>query len=289
MLMIPIIFDGKKESEKIKRRLVARISKRKTEGKNLPRLVSILVGDDPASHLYSRFKKKFAREIGIRFEIFHFSQASPAKVKKEIALLNKDEQTAGIMVQLPLPSSWSPKERFLTVETIVPEKDVDGLTSFSLGRLMARRPIFVPAAVKAGQQALKRAGISAKSIMGKNACLISKSTLIGKPFALLLADMGATVTICHLGTNQLEKYTRAADILISATGQPALVNGRMVKKGVIVIDIGAPRGDVDFASVSKKATFITPVPGGIGPLTVACLLDSFVKNIDQQWSREGGE
>ena len=179
------------------------------------------------------------------------------------------------MVQLPLPMSLKGKQEEI-VETIIPTKDVDCLTAVNLGRLMMGEMTLLPATVRGIWEILGKAGINEKTIVGKNVSVLGRSDIVGKPLANLLINRGATVTVCHHQTKDLACLIKRADIVISATGSPNLVKGEMVKEGAIVIDVGSPKGDVDFGSVVKKASFITPVPGGVGPMTVVSLLENFL-------------
>ncbi len=276
--MKTVIFDGQKAGRKIGEKLKTKLEKLKKQGK-IPSLVSILVGDNLASKIYLKKKKEFAARIGLDFKTFYFQPNEIKKIKRTIGDLNCDQNVGGIMVQLPLPDDWLAKDKLTVLNLISPEKDVDCLTAFNLGRLFLGQPLYLPATVLAIKKILQLAGLNKNNILGKNACVVGKSSLIGKPTAILLTNMGATVTVCHRQTKDLIGYTAKADILISATGQPNLINGRMVKKGAIAIDVGSPKPDFDFKSVSKKAKFITPVPSGVGPMTVACLMENFLQSI----------
>lgn len=214
-----------------------------------PKLAVVLVGNDPASVMYVNLKKKRAEEVGIAVEIFDSVDV--------IESLNKDFSIHGILVQLPLPKNIDTKK---VLRAIDPAKDVDGLTG---------RSDFMPATVRGILTALE-----GFEIQGNDVTIIGRSREVGRPLALAMIDLGATVTVCNSKTKDLRQKTKNADILISATGQPGLVTADMVKLGAVVIDVGSPKGDVDFANVSKIASAITPVPGGIGPLTVVSLLEN---------------
>ena len=271
-----VIFDGKKfahEKEKSLRRQFKLIVDKK---KIAPKLVSILVGNNPTICLYTRLKKEAAERVGVNFEKVEFAEkAKDRQIKEYIKKLNKNPRVGGIMVQLPLPVSLKDKKGEI-VETIVPTKDVDCLTPENLGLLMMGRPRVLPATVRGIWEILGRARINEKTIVGKNVCVLGRSDIVGKPLANLLINRGATVTVCHRRTKDLACLIKRADIIISATGSPNLVKGEMVKEGAIVIDVGSPKGDIDFDSVIKKASFITPVPGGVGPMTVISLLGNFL-------------
>lgn len=270
-----VIFDGKKFAqgkEGVLQQEFKRLAKR---GHSL-RLVSILIGQDPASRLYVSLKEKVANRIGVVFE----KQELPEDVEiKEltdfIESQNNDSGVRGIMVQLPLPATFDNKTMAI-LRKIAPQKDVDCLTPENLGLLMMGESRVLPATVRGIWEILEKAGINRKTIVGKNTCVLGRSDIVGKPLANLLINRGATVTVCHHQTKDLACLIKRADIVISATGSPNLVKGEMVKEGAIVIDVGSPKGDVDFGSVVKKASFITPVPGGVGPMTVVSLLENFL-------------
>jgi methylenetetrahydrofolate dehydrogenase (NADP+)/methenyltetrahydrofolate cyclohydrolase len=238
-----------------------------------PGLAVIHVGEDPASATYVRNKAKACEEVGIRSVEIH----RPATISREELLdilhgLNKDETIDGILVQLPLPPHIG--ERSI-LEAVDPSKDVDGFHPANLGGLLTGHPLFVASTPLGIMEVLDRFRVP---IEGRDAVVVGWSTIVGKPIAFLLLHRRATVTVCQKWTRNLDRHTRLADILVVAAGQPGLVKGDMVKEGAVVIDVGINRvdgrlvGDVDFASVSPRASLITPVPGGVGPLTVAMLL-----------------
>jgi len=271
-----VIFDGKKLAREKEKNLRQQFKLLANKKKTAPKLVSILVGNDPASCLYTRLKKEAAERIGINFEKVEFvEEADDGQIKECIKKLNKNPRVGGIMVQLPLPVSLKDKQKEI-VETIVPTKDVDCLTATNLGRLVMGEMILLPATVRGIWEILEKAGINEKTIVGKNVFVLGRSDIVGKPLANLLINRGATVTVCHRQTKDPACLIKRADIIISATGSPNLVKGEMVKEGAIVIDVGSPKGDIDFDSVVKKASFITPVPGGVGPMTVVSLLENFL-------------
>lgn len=277
------IIDGRKLALLRQQKLVEQIKKlNKT-----PKIVSILVGDDPPSVLYTKIKQNKAEEIGINFQPIHFESASPhvkwEAVCSKIRELNNDESVNGIMIQLPLPEQFlKGRDEKELLRLIVPEKDVDGLN------YAQKVGPFVPAAVKAVLSILEDENIK---ISDKHAVVVGASDLVGKPVAEELKKAGAIVEICDSQTADLESYTLSADILVSATGVPKLITGDMVKCGVVVIDVGASSigrstsgreiivGDVDFQSVYPKASKITPVPGGVGPMTVISLMENVVEAI----------
>jgi len=258
-----VIFDGRALAQKKKERLK---QKRKKAC-----LVALQVGRNPSSDLYLRLKAKMALELGVEFQRFNFpASISATELISFIQRLNSQKKVDGIMIQLPLPKTLKQDEEKI-LRSIVREKDVDGLTGCSP---------FLPATVRAVWEILKEAGINQKTIIGKNACILGRSNTVGKPLANLLIDKGATVSVCHSHTKNIAYFSQKADILISATGVPGLVKAKMVKRGAIVIDVGSPRAEVEFSSVVKKASFITPVPGGVGPLTVVCLFENLFQAVD---------
>jgi methylenetetrahydrofolate dehydrogenase (NADP+)/methenyltetrahydrofolate cyclohydrolase len=243
-----------------------------------PGFAVILAGDDPASHVYVRSKVRACEDTGVFSELHRF----PADVTEEalverIAALNADARIHGVLVQLPLPRHLDANR---VLSTISPTKDVDGFHAESLGALLAGRPGFVPCTPGGIMRILDREGIS---LAGCHAVVIGRSTIVGKPMALLLLQRDATVTICHSRTPQLATITRQADVLVAAIGRARLVTADMVKPGACVIDVGINRlpdgrlaGDVDFDSVRAVAGWLTPVPGGVGPMTVAMVIENTI-------------
>ncbi|MEE8242545.1 MAG: bifunctional methylenetetrahydrofolate dehydrogenase/methenyltetrahydrofolate cyclohydrolase FolD [candidate division NC10 bacterium] len=269
------VVDGKAIAGAIRREVQAETQTLAAKRGRRPGLAVILVGEDPASVTYVRNKVKACEEVGIKSVQIH----RPATVAREELLdiihgLNKDETIDGILVQLPLPLHIG--ERSI-LEAVDPAKDVDGFHPSNLGGLLTGNPFFVASTPLGIMEVLDRFGVV---VEGKHAVIVGWSTIVGKPTAFLLLERRATVTVCQEWTRTLEQHTQQADILIVAAGKPGLVRGDMVKEGAVVIDVGINRvegrlvGDVDFASVSPKASVITPVPGGVGPLTVAMLLKS---------------
>jgi len=268
-----IIFDGRKIASKKEK--ILREKWQALGGKKNKKLVDILIGESKASKIYLDLKKEAAWRVGINFEE-HFWPASLTKkeVIAKISDLNDDEKVGGIMIQLPLPDPLKLAETEI-VNAILPEKDVDCLTATNLGFLMMGKPRLLPATVRGIAEILSVAGLGKKSVIGKNACILGKSNIVGKPLANLLMNDGATVTVLNHWTKDIASFTKKADLLISATGKKDLIKETMVKKGAVVIDAGAPQGDVDFPKVAPLASFITPVPGGVGPMTVVSLLFNF--------------
>ncbi len=261
-----IIFDGKKFAKEKESLLKEKISKLKTT----PKLVSILVGNDEASVLYTNLKQKAAKRVGIKFEIKKF----PSIVTRDTLIdlinkLNKDKSVNGIMVQLPLPNQLKIKTQGI-LNVIAKEKDIDGLT---------RNSPYVPATVKAVRGIIEYA-TKPLPYFGKRAVVLGAKGVVGKGVVTLLARMGYKVTECDKNTRDLYAKLTGADLIISATGAPGLIKGEMIKEGFIAIDVGAPYGDFDFKSVVTRAGFITPVPGGVGPVTIVCLLENLVDSIE---------
>ena len=244
-----------------------------------PGLAAVLVGDDPASRIYVRNKARACEETGVRSETHEFpDDVSESALMACIARLNADRGVHGILVQLPLPRRLDAGRILASVS---PAKDVDGFHAANLGALVQGRPGFVPGTPAGVMLLLEHAGAA---LAGRHAVIIGRSTIVGKPLALLLLQKDATVTICHSKTHDLGAITRQADILIAAAGRSKLITAGMVKPGACVIDVGVNRtadgklaGDVDFATVKEVAGSITPVPGGVGPMTVAMLIVNTVR------------
>lgn len=269
-----ILMSGTQLAEKIKTGLKKEIESRKLK----PFLAAILVGNNRASAKYVSIKEKACGEIGAGFELYRLSEKT---TKKEIVdlvkKLNVDPRVTGIIIQLPLPKQLDPNE---ILEEIDPAKDVDGLNSVNIGKLTKNIEGIHPATPEGVITLIKHYKIPLKS---KRVVVIGRSNLVGKPIAQLLLTEDATVTIANSKTKNLKQITLESDIIISATGQPKLVKGDMIKTGAVVVDVGTTViagkiiGDVDFESVSKKAAYIAPNPGGIGPMTVAMLLSNLLK------------
>lgn len=268
------IIDGIKISTQIRKEIKETIS----ESKITPALAVIQVGDNKASSIYIKNKKKACEEVGIRFEHIKFNDTiSEELVINEIKRLNNDISINGILVQLPLPLGFDEGK---IINTISPAKDVDGLTYQNVGNLVLENDCLVPCTPLGVIELLKAYNVR---LSGKNVCLVGRSNLVGKPLIQLLLRNDATLSICHSKSLDIKNHTKQADVLIVAAGHPNLITKDMVKDGVVIIDVGINkegnllRGDVDFDNVSKKASLITPVPGGVGPMTVACLLKNVVK------------
>jgi methylenetetrahydrofolate dehydrogenase (NADP+)/methenyltetrahydrofolate cyclohydrolase len=244
-----------------------------------PGLAAVLVGDDPASRVYVRNKARACAETGVRSEVHEFpEQVSESALLDCIAQLNADPQVHGILVQLPLPRQLDTAR---VLAAVSPAKDVDGFHALNLGALLQGRPGFVPGTAAGVMRLLQHAGVP---LAGRQAVIVGRSTIVGKPLAILLLQKDATVTICHSKTADLAAVTRQADILVAAVGRAKLITAGMVKPGACVIDVGVNRiadgtlvGDVDFGMVKETAGWITPVPGGVGPMTVAMLIVNTVR------------
>jgi methylenetetrahydrofolate dehydrogenase (NADP+)/methenyltetrahydrofolate cyclohydrolase len=281
------LLDGKKLSEKIKAQLLAQSRLLKTKNGRSPHLAAILVGDDPASIAYVNNKIKSCRQCDIGSALIKLDDfISEKELLEEIDRLNADKNTDGILVQLPLPGHI---RQDVIASAILPEKDVDGFHPLNAGRLMLGQPCFEPATPKGIMMMLEHYQIS---LTGKHAVVIGRSNIVGRPLSIMLSAAGAnaTVTLCHSFTENLPHFTRQADILIAAIGRPAFVKADMIKPGAVVIDVGINRieskheergyrlcGDVDFEKVAPLCSAITPVPGGVGPMTIIGLLSNTLK------------
>lgn len=272
------IIDGKKVSGEIKDELKEKVGKLKIK----PNLVVISVGDNPASKVYVGQKEKCANYIGINYQHMHYDSISDDELVKVIDKLNKDKNVNGIIVQLPLPNGM---DETRIVNTIIPEKDVDGLTYLNAGLLLNNKTSMVSCTPKGIMELLKREKVN---LVGVNAVVIGRSILVGKPMMNLLINANATVTLCHSKTKDLEKITKKADVLVVAIGKKHFITRDMVKRGAVVIDVGINRvdgklyGDVDFDDVYSKVKKITPVPGGVGPMTVVMLMKNVIEAYEEQ-------
>lgn len=273
------VIDGTEAS-----RILRKNIKKEIIRKNItPSLTVIQIGDNKASDIYVRNKKKACEEVGVRFDLLKFNDAiSQDVVINEIKRLNNDVMVNGILVQLPLPPGFDEGK---IINTITPVKDVDGLTYQNVGNLVLENECLTPCTPLAVMELLKMYNVN---LAKKNVCIIGRSNLVGKPLIQMLLQKDATVSICHSKSVDIKNYTKMADVLIVAAGHPNLVTKNMVKDGAVVIDVGINKendvlcGDVSFDEVSKKASLITPVPGGVGPMTVACLLKNVVKAYEIQ-------
>lgn len=283
------LIDGKKHAADIKEETRREVERIRRDGGEAPGLAVVVVGNDPASRIYVRNKRKSCEETGI----ISFAHDLPEETSKEDLLalihkLNQDPSVNGILVQLPLPKHI-PSEP--VIEAISPEKDVDGFHPVNVGRLVDNRGALKPCTPAGIMELLRRSGIDP---MGLRAVVIGRSNIVGKPIALMLLHAHATVTICHSRTRDLPKIAGQADILVAAIGKARFVTADMVKAGATVIDVGMNRledgtlaGDVDYAGVCEKAGLITPVPGGVGPMTIAMLLKNTIEAYHAQKARKG--
>jgi methylenetetrahydrofolate dehydrogenase (NADP+)/methenyltetrahydrofolate cyclohydrolase len=269
------IIDGAATSKAVRERVQREAAEFTSRTGHTPGLVTILVGEDPASQVYVRSKGERCREVGMAS--FHESlpaTASQDEVESAVARWNADERVDGILVQLPLPGELDSKR---VLELIDPAKDVDGFHPVSVGRLVANQPGLRPCTPAGVMELLRTYEIP---VQGAEAVVVGRSDIVGKPVSLLLLHQSATVTIAHSRTRDLGEVTRRADILVAAVGRPKMITADMVKPGAAVIDVGINRtdeglvGDVDFAGVEQVAGAITPVPGGVGPMTIAMLLSN---------------
>ncbi len=275
------VIDGKRISQEIKDELKERVAAYREQGIEIA-LAVIQVGQDPASTVYVGNKKKACEYIGIRSAAYELPEETTEEELLElIGKLNQDASIYGILVQLPLPKHMNEDH---IIQAIAPEKDVDGFHPQSVGRLSIGQPGFVSCTPAGIIQLLKRSGIL---IEGKECVVIGRSNIVGKPMALLLLRENGTVTICHSKTQNIKEITRRADILVAAVGRPKMIDASYVKEGAVVIDVGIHRdadnklcGDVDFDSVAPVAGAITPVPGGVGPMTIAMLMHNCVEAVE---------
>ena len=283
------VVNGTELASEIRLQILDKVKILKQSTGIIPGLSVILVGNDPASNVYVKSKQKAAIEIGMNAVDYLLPETvNDSDVIQLINTLNCDDSVHGILVQLPLPNNLSKTK---IIDSIEPNKDVDGLHTRNMGKLMAGRQIFSPATPYGIQKILLSAGVTVRS---KHVVVLGRSEIVGKPISLLMLQKGiggdATVTVCHSKTRNLKSIIKQADILIAAIGKPNFVTGSMVKDGVVVIDVGINRvldaqnrrgyklvGDVFFDEVSKKASVITPVPGGVGPMTIAMLLENTFK------------
>jgi methylenetetrahydrofolate dehydrogenase (NADP+)/methenyltetrahydrofolate cyclohydrolase len=277
-MMTARIIDGKAMAAEVRAEVGERVKKLGEQGVT-PGLATVLVGDDPASHVYVANKRKACAEVGIKA----WDHDLPASIPEDELLallrdLNEDAAVHGILVQLPLPEHIDEE---LVLNAVLPDKDADGFHPYNLGRLLTGNKLIAPATPAGIQQMLIRSDIETN---GSNVVIVGRSNIVGKPLAALLmqkeAGANATVTVCHTGTKDLESHTLGADILVAAMGRAHAITAPMVKPGAVVIDVGVNRtesglvGDVDFDAVKEVASAITPVPGGVGPMTIAMLLSN---------------
>jgi methylenetetrahydrofolate dehydrogenase (NADP+)/methenyltetrahydrofolate cyclohydrolase len=275
-----MVIDGKQLAEELRNNLKEKISK--IDIKKKPGLTVILIGEDPASQIYVKNKEKFANEIGINSKVLRFdSDITEEKLKDEIKKLNLDENVHGILVQLPLPKHINQRD---IIETIDPKKDVDGFHPINVGNLSSGNDAMIPCTPLGCFYLIKKV---IKNLNGLNAVVIGRSNINGKPMTQLLLRENCTVTIVHSKTKNIEAICKNADLVVAAVGIANMVKADWLKKDAVVIDVGINRieidgkkklvGDVDFENVKDKVKAITPVPGGVGPMTIACLLENTLK------------
>ncbi len=266
--------DGKALAMRVREEIAARTAALKERGVT-PGLAVILVGEDPASEIYVRNKGIACEKAGMRSETIRLPESTTQEeLQARIEALNADPAIDGILVQLPLPAHLDERQ---ALNAILPEKDVDGFHLINAGRLLAGEAAVVPCTPKGVMRLLRETGIE---LSGKEAVVVGRSNIVGKPMALLLMQAGCTVTVCHSRTRDLAAHTRRADVLVAAVGKPGFIRGDRVKPGAGVIDVGINRvdgkvtGDVAWDEVSETASWLTPVPGGVGPMTIAMLLEN---------------
>lgn len=287
------LIDGKKIASEIKKELAAKSAAIIDRGDRAPHLVAVLVGDDGASQTYVNSKEKACTEVGFTSTIYRLeADTTEAKLLEIISFLNNDDEVDGFIVQLPLPAHINVQK---VISHISPLKDVDGFHPVSLGRMMLSEPGFLPATPYGIMQLLERSQIETS---GKHCVVLGRSNIVGTPLSVMLSRKASpgncTVTLCHTGTKNLKEIAATADILIAAMGQPEIVTADMVKEGAVVIDVGIHRitdtsekgyhivGDVNFDQVAPKCSFITPVPGGVGPMTIVSLLMNTFKAYNKE-------
>ena len=276
--MSAAIIDGKGISIAIRQELKEKVERLKEKGV-VPSLTVILVGDDPGSQVYVRNKERACLEAGMAGRVIRMPKETTREdLLSEIEKVNRDESVHGLLVQLPLPGHLNEAE---IIGAIAPEKDVDGLHPMTQGLILSGAPAALPCTPRGCIELIKRAGVP---LEGAEAVVVGRSGMVGKPMALLLLRENATVTICHSRTKNLAEVTRRADVLVAAIGRPRFITGDMIKPGAAVIDVGINRlpdgkltGDVDFEGAKEVAGAITPVPGGVGPMTIAMLLENTIE------------
>ncbi|MCJ8168033.1 bifunctional methylenetetrahydrofolate dehydrogenase/methenyltetrahydrofolate cyclohydrolase FolD [Atopomonas sediminilitoris] len=274
--MTATLIDGKQIAADLRLTIAERVKERRSQGQRAPGLAVILVGSDPASQVYVSHKRKDCEEVGFVSRAFDLpASTKQAELLALIDQLNSDAAIDGILVQLPLPEHLDASQ---LLERIRPDKDVDGFHPYNVGRLSQRMPLLRPCTPKGIMTLLETTKVD---LHGLHAVIVGASNIVGRPMALELLLAGCTTTVTHRFTRDLESHVRNADLVVVAVGKPGLVKGEWIKPGAIVIDVGINRledgrlvGDVDFAVAAEHAAFITPVPGGVGPMTRACLLEN---------------
>ncbi|MEM9326270.1 MAG: bifunctional 5,10-methylenetetrahydrofolate dehydrogenase/5,10-methenyltetrahydrofolate cyclohydrolase [Bacteroidota bacterium] len=282
--------DGRQVASDIKKELETKVLRLKDQGKRAPHLAIIIVGDDGASHTYVNGKIKACKEVGFDYTLMQFAGTiSEAKLSKHVGQLNEDTDIDGFIVQLPLPDHIAVET---ITEAIAPEKDVDGFTNQNFGSILSEHQLLLPATPYGVMELLHRYEIPIK---GRNCVIVGASRIAGAPLSMMMLKEEATVVVCQKATEDLASHTRAADILVVAAGNPQMIGADMVKEGAVVVDVGTTRiedpsrksgfrlaGDVIYEEVADKASHITPVPGGVGPMTIASLLLNTYKAYESQ-------
>ncbi len=289
------ILDGKNLSNQIKEEIKQAVNLRNEKGQKIPHLAAVLVGDDGASLTYVGSKVRSCEQVGFKSTLVRLKNSiTEQELLSKIKELNNDETLDGYIIQLPLPEHIDEEKILLSID---PKKDVDGFHPSNFGRMVLEMDCFIPATPFGIMEMLKRNAID---ISGKHCLVIGRSNIVGRPISILMSQKGnpgsATVTLAHSRTQNIEQYTKKADIIVSALGIPEFLKGNMVKEGVIVIDVGITRvpdksnpkgyvikGDVDFDEVARKSSYITPVPGGVGPMTIAMLLQNTLLSCERNY------
>jgi len=277
------IIDGKTIAAELKQKIKAATQMRLATGKRRPGLAVVLIGDNPASQVYVGSKRRSCEEVGFKSESFDLPETTTEQELLDlITQLNEDDEIDGILVQLPLPAHFNTD---VIIEHIAPHKDVDGFHPYNIGRLAQRNPLLRPCTPKGVITMMQSVGID---LRGKEAVVVGASNIVGRPMGLELLLAGCTTTVCHRMTKDLESHVRRAEVLVVAVGKPGFIPGDWIRDGAVVIDVGINRlengkltGDVEFDKASQKASWITPVPGGVGPMTVATLLENTLFAADQ--------
>lgn len=288
------LLDGKKTSQEIKEEIAAEVAERIDHGKKIPHLAAVLVGEDGASQTYVNAKVKACEKVGFESSLVRLPDTvSESDLLAEINLLNENPDVDGFIVQLPLPDHIDAQK---VINAVHPKKDVDGFHPVNVGKLVLGLPTFIPATPNGIVELLKRSGVKTE---GKTCLVIGRSNIVGKPMSILMARKGdpgnCTVTLAHSRTKNLKAHCLNADIIIAALGKPGFLKADMVKEGAVVVDVGITRvsddtkkkgyrlaGDVDFEKVSPKCSYITPVPGGVGPMTIASLLQNTLRAVEMR-------
>jgi methylenetetrahydrofolate dehydrogenase (NADP+)/methenyltetrahydrofolate cyclohydrolase len=272
------IINGKKIAEEIRKKISEEVAELESRYKTTPNMITIKIGKDPSSELYLKLRDNACKEVGIRSSHLEFSQdVSENKILQSIIKLNNDSNVHGMLIQYPIPDHVSPDK---LMKTVSPKKDVEGFNPVNMGRTLIGDEHIVPCTPLAVLTILEYENTDIK---GKDVAIVNHSNVVGKPLAALFLNRNATVSICHVFTKDIKRYTTKADILVTATGIPRLITEDHVKENAFVIDVGIVKtedgvcGDVDFELVKEKAGKITPVPGGVGPVTIACSLGNMVK------------